>query len=94
MATGDLYARIGGLEAEVRRIAQENLRLRDELAQGFAQAKIDMNTMWKEMRNLRKECVGIQEKEQNRTWDLSKEILSMGKQVAELSVHVQNLQKL
>jgi hypothetical protein len=94
VVTGDLYARIGGLEAEVRRMAQENVRLRDELVQGYTQARADLNVVRKEMRNLRKECFGAQEKQLNRTWDLSRDVSSMGKQVGELGVHVRNLQKL
>jgi hypothetical protein len=88
VVTGDLYTQIGGLEAKVCRMAQENIWLHDELVQGYMQAKANINVMWKEMRNLRKECFGAQEKQLNNTWDLSRDVLSMGKQVVELGVQV------
>ena len=74
-------------------MTQDNHQLREELVQSTNELRADTQGVRKEMKALRKESMGVLRKDRNRLWDLSWDVSGLGKQLAEMSAHMQNLQR-
>lgn len=77
----------------MRRLAQDNTQLLDTYTQGLASFKSDTSGLRKEMKGWKREQAAQQTFDNNRVWELSKEIGSLGMQLASLNAHVQFIQK-
>lgn len=102
ITTGDpsplagVYARIGALEAEVRRLAQENTQLRDELRQDATRHRSDVMALRKEVKYSKKDQGKIQDnatRESGRVWDMSKDVWEIKRTAAELNGRVTYMER-
>ena len=84
-AITELYAHIGGLEADVQQLFQDNTRIHDYV-QGAALLNGEASLLCKELKGFRKKQSDNQAFHHDRLWEL-------GRQMAELTVNVQILQK-
>lgn len=73
-------------------MAKDNTQLLDH-TQGLASFKSDASRLRKEMNRWKKEQAAQQAFDGNRVWELSREIGSLGTQLAALNAHVQFIQK-